>query len=272
MGSETFKSAGKLIGDLIDARVGGTTDGETYRNLGTVMLRELRTLVATSPKAVQYLDPLVKAGSQPNGLTIATLNYDLSIEHAAKEAGVPCTTGVENWLNFGKWNWVDNGIRLLKLHGSINWLWGDAEEKPGQMPQRVIYVPDDLKETPALPAIVFGQRGKLRAEGPFLGLLGELEGLLSSKRELIVIGYSFRDEHVNEIILRWLSETLERRITVVDPAWPDRFPLGPLQDFRAEMKTYLLPHEWQDESFPPRLKIMREKCSVALQELFQGSH
>lgn len=257
--------ARKLITDLIDARTGSAADGTTYRDLAAAMLSELRELVATTPKTIGYLAPLTETG-RTRGITIATLNYDLSIEQSAEVVGASWSTGVEGWLQTGRWNWPSEGIRLLKLHGSIDWAWAQTEDRIGQMPQRAIFLAHELEEHERRqPALVFGQRGKLRAEGPFLSLLGEFESLLSRANRLIIVGYSFRDEHVNEIVQRWTSEDIERTITVVDPHWPERF-FGPSNyEFRARMSHYLLPAYHED--FPPRLHVIRDTCSAALPHL-----
>lgn len=267
LSSPSFGSAGKLIADLIDARTGSSADGTTYGKLAATMLAQLRELVATTPKDVSYLAPLAEA-SRSNGLTIATLNYDLSIEQTAEAIGVQCTTGVESWLHAGRWEWPPDGIRLLKLHGSIDWIWADTQNRPGHMPQRAIFLEHELETNYQWqPALVFGQRGKLRAEGPFLSLLGELEALMGQARRLIVIGYSFRDDHVNEIIQRWASEDVARTITVVDPAWPEAFYGDARGEFRATMSRHLNPPEHGENQFAPRLHIIRNSCSTSLPDL-----
>lgn len=264
--SPSFGSAGKLITELIDSRTGSAADGETYRKLAGEMLAALRALVATTEKSVAYLSPLVQpARSRP--ITIATLNYDLSVEQVSVLEGVSCSTGVDSWLQTGRWSWPPAGVRLLKLHGSIDWTWGDAEELPGHLPQRRIFVTSEDDPPQGPPAIIFGQRGKLRAEGPFLSLLGELEAQMGEATRLVTIGYSFRDNHVNELIQRWLSEDGERTICVVDPAWPEWFPPGAPKDFRATLNRYLLPPDWRDTDFAPRLEVLRTRCSEALPTL-----
>jgi SIR2-like domain len=156
----------------------------------------------------------------------------------------------------------------LKLHGSIDWIWAETQDRQGHMPQRAIFLRDDLEGTGRdQPALVFGQRGKLRAEGPFLSLLGELETLMSDANRLIVIGYSFRDDHVNEIIQRWTSEDIRRTITVVDPRWPEGFYDAARYEFRATMSRHLIPRSEEAPEFAPRLTIVRDVCSKALPEL-----
>lgn len=275
-GSVSFGGVQKLITELIDSRTGSAANGATYRELASAMLAELRDLVGTTPKKTEYLTPLVKRGRRRSGLTVATLNYDLSIEQAAASLGVPCTTGVERWLETGRWDWPKGGIRLLKLHGSINWHWDKAKHVDGHLPREALCVvespqpeADDDEYGNRRPGVVFGHRGKVRAEGPFLGLLSEFEKLLGEIQRLVVIGYSFRDDHVNDVIQRWTLEDINRSIVVVDPNWPEEFSFYMRGDFKAMLDHYLLPPEWEDEqSFTPRLEVRREKCSKALPDLF----
>jgi hypothetical protein len=67
------------------------------------------------------------------------------------------------------------------------------------------------------PAVIFGQRNKLTAEGPFLKMFSVFQNQLAEADELIVIGYSFRDIHINESIADWFNYGSARKITVVDP-------------------------------------------------------
>jgi len=255
------------IVDLIDARTGSGATGETYRELAAVMLRELRALVATVPEASHYLEPLVRRGGVTGGLTIATLNYDLTIEQAASRLGVDCATGIENWLRVGRWDWPKDGIRLLKLHGSINWVWDRPINEDGHLPRRLMRVVADPQAEREAPAIVFGQRGKLRTEGPFLSLLAELDSLMAKAGRLVIVGYSFRDEHINELIQRWTLEDLERKIVVIDPGWPERFDYAMRDDFRMKLSHHLLPSGLVEHGFEPRLEIWRETCSAAAHNL-----
>jgi hypothetical protein len=267
----SFGGARELLVGLIDARTGSAADGKTYRDLATAMVDELRRMVATTAKQTAYLEPLARCAERDGGLTVATLNYDLSLEQAASSAQVPCSTGIGSWLDTGRWDWPDEGLRLLKLHGSIDWEWADVEYADGHLPRRALRVVDASNEHQGQPALVFGQRGKLRAEGPFLGLLAQMEALMSSAERLVVIGYSFRDDHVNELIQRWCQEDIARVILVVDPNWPEiPKPSGyPTSDFRTTLENYLVPWaEGEEQTFERRLFVQRERCSQALPSIF----
>ena len=259
----------KLITQLVRSVTTRTDTGRTYKELAERMLAELRALVATTPKRVQYLAPLVRQAGRSGGLTIATLNYDISVELAGESAGITADTGIDRWVTDGRWVWADRGVRLLKLHGSIDWVWETADHVEGQLPRRVLTVTEDPGDEYRPPVVVFGQREKLTAEGPFLSLLAEFEGQLSEASRLLAVGYSFRDDHVNELIRRWTAEDLSRRITVIDPGFPEgvrgwtREPT-----FREQLTRYLVPSGAVPDRFPARLNILREPASVALAKLF----
>jgi hypothetical protein len=271
-GSPSFGGAQQLITKLIDSRTGSAADGRTYRDLAKTMVNELRELVATTAKEVGYLSPLAQAARGPAGLTVVSLNYDLAVEQAAAAATTPLTTGIAGWLESGRWEWPNAGVRLLKLHGSIDWRWVPTDREEGYLPQRVLEVDDGIDRSGSRPAVVFGQRGKLQAAGPFLGLLAEFEKLLANAKRLVVIGYSFRDEHVNEVIARWTAESLERTLCVVDPHWPERFPLPRERDFRGQLQLYLSSYDAdQDVRGESRLEVRRETCAAALPFLFDSA-
>ena len=195
------------------------------------------------------------------GLTVATLNYDRSIEIAAQEAGVPLTTGLQDWLAVGAWIWGETGIRLLKLHGSIDWIRRERSSSDAQeLPRRDVVVAQtrDAGE----PAMVFGRGAELDAKGPFLGLLAQFEQLLSATARLVVIGYSFRDDHVNEVIRRWLTDEAGHRLTIVDPGWRDQaFPFD--RSFAAELEFFLKPRPGTPSATAEsRIRIVRESARM----------
>jgi hypothetical protein len=61
----------------------------------------------------------------------------------------------------------------------------------------------------------FGGANKLTAEGPFLALLSKFDEHLNQQRNLVVIGYSFRDPHINHCIVRWLERDPARSMTII---------------------------------------------------------
>ena len=254
------RSPAIVLGEFVDNWLGSRNPMAVYQSLASRLIELLRDLMKASPEAVDYLTPLVRAGMKTPGLTVATLNYDRTIEMAAEEADVAIDTGVKGWAELGEWRWDLSGIRLLKLHGSIDWGWSDTYGGNGRLRHRQI----ELDPEPSEPALVFGQRGKLKAEGPFLSLLGEFEKQLFSCNRLICVGYSFRDEHVNQILGKWTDADRDQLLVAVDPKWPDG-ETG--SDFREFVNNALrIPEDWPHHG--TTLDVLRVPCSEALTELF----
>jgi hypothetical protein len=116
--------------------------------------------------------------------------------------------------------------------------------------------------------LVFGSRNKLRPDGPFLSLLSEFEDQLSKSDRLIVVGYSFRDEHINEVIRRWTRDDKERTIALIDP---DPHEVPGRRDFRSTLIGDLNPWSPPQADAPPkRIEIRTEKASEAFAHLADG--
>lgn len=138
---------------------------------------------------------------------VFTPNYDLLTEQALETCRVPYFDGFVGSNNTffdvasieqdklpPRWS------RLWKLHGSINW-WrtpgGDVQRR-GRLPagadsgRQMIY-PSHLK---------YDQSRRL----PYLAMLDRLKAFLANGQAvLIACGYSFSDQHLNEVILQGLA-------------------------------------------------------------------
>ena len=198
-------------------------------------------LAVADPDRCEYLTPLLACSGTHAELTIATLNYDLTLETAAAAAGVEVSTGVEGWRQSGFASFPEGRIPLLKLHGSVDWpQFGDAPGvKLGYTAARPLREPADVGGSPrsSLPAMIMGQGNKLTTVGPFIDLLSHFNRSLQEADRLLVVGYSFRDPHVNELLRRWVNRH-DGPMMVLDPffpAAPDAPHWGP--DFRTSLFT-----------------------------------
>jgi hypothetical protein len=237
-----------------------SSDGEGYREVLGDVIRTLCSLMTVAPGSERYLAPLARAAHRPGGLTVATLNYDRSVEQACASEGASVHTGIAQWNATRSWDWPEEGLRLLKLHGSIDWQWRSTGGGGGHMPQLRTVEFDLAAGDNGSPALIFGGREKLVAEGPFLSLLREFETFLHDTDRLVIIGYSFRDAHVNEAIQHWTGQSPRRTIVVVDPHWPEDPDEG---TFQAVLLSSL-----NAPGLPPRVEIRREAASAALQQLY----
>ena len=205
---------------LIASQTGSNSSTKVFRELESELLSVLMQALQVEPERTTYLEGLITQEASP--VRIATLNYDLALETVARRMGKTIDTGIAQWQGGYDWEWEPAAdIQLLKLHGSIDWTIQNMANR-GQLPQPTILVKGTGSVDSrfrARPGLVFGARGKVRAEGPFLAMLQAFDLLLDQTDQLIVVGYSFRDEHINVAISRWVNSTVNPKLTVVDPAF-----------------------------------------------------
>ncbi len=162
------------------------------------------------------------------------LNYDLLIEKTAEELGIlvnngfmgftvrkfdPMVYNIDYHVKVPESNRpipLNKSINLFKLHGSISWF--ESEEV---LPYRVIekqpkfknrkgnimhIQPEDGKKRPDY--VIYPAYSKVRQsfDTPYSELFRQFTNILNLRNStLFVIGYSFSDDHVNNIIGNALS-------------------------------------------------------------------
>jgi hypothetical protein len=136
---------------------------------------------------------------------IFTTNYDLLMEQALEEEGCPYFDGfIGSRKAFFDLRAVEEEVvlharwaRLWKIHGSINWRLDEnrnviRSEKKDNNQSYLIY-PSHLK---------YDQSRKM----PYLAMLDRLKAfILSPSSALFLIGYSFSDDHINDVIVQSLK-------------------------------------------------------------------
>lgn len=165
---------------------------------------------------------------------IFTTNYDVFNEIALDSIGIPFTNGFngviercfnpavfrytlsqELGISSKKWTTVDSYIYLCKLHGSINWI----EEGSGLFPIKEKQSFEDITQSENRIMIYpTPQKTSSSFSAPYSDLFREFQSrLLQEQNVLICLGYSFGDEHVNNIIFRALTIPTFRLIILADP-------------------------------------------------------
>jgi len=140
-----------------------------------------------------------------NPVEIFTTNYDLLIEQAFEDIRIPFFDGFvgarqpffdSHAVEFN--NLPSRWARLWKIHGSINWWSFDdggykvcrTDAKKGGY---VVIHPSHLK---------YEQSRKM----PYLAMMDQLRKYLSTPSSvMIIIGYSFGDQHLNDVIIQSLQ-------------------------------------------------------------------
>lgn len=169
---------------------------------------------------LQYLEKLVDICDDEYCLDIFTLNYDLCIETAlTKFAKQKFENG---FSQDGGWRPTrfegnDCAIRLYKLHGSLDWV-EDRDYGVCSLEFPRHDAADDLAVVNPKPLLIFGTAHKLSPREPFLTLAHAFSQCVLHTSVLVIIGYSFGDDHVNEIIRQGVERNPRLRALVIGPS------------------------------------------------------
>jgi hypothetical protein len=225
------------------------------------MMLEGLTLIKDEKK-IEYLKPILNLARRHKRLVIATLNYDNGIELLSRVNGISCDTGIEGWTTKGIFEFPDDGIELIKLHGSVYWYWSKGvsmydERLPRSEIRFKTHFEEKLSTTVLVytPMVIFGQRNKLTTEGPFLDLLKEFDEQLQQTERLTVVGYSFRDSHINFYISKFLNR-YGGKIRIVDPSF---------ETSDVEYVKYLRDLQ---KNRPDQIEIIKKYAGDALKDLY----
>lgn len=171
----------------------------------------------------EYLNPLkefLQSYSTEMKLEIFTLNNDLVLETHFEEENSVYTGFVSNkWVGFEKENINENTlnasrINYYKLHGSIDWYrTTDGTVKKGEN-----YNEENIEITPFL---IFGHGAKIYTIDPFFSLLEYFKHALKKKKYFFVIGYSFFDPHINNLIFNELQSNKDKYLIIINPEITD---------------------------------------------------
>ncbi|AZI69766.1 SIR2 family protein [Cloacibacterium normanense] len=149
---------------------------------------------------------------------IFTTNYDLIIEKSLEASQIPYFDGfVGSYEPFFWQESIDqfvsrndltqNWIRLWKIHGSLSWFW---KIDPATKAQKIIRqgkiekIEDEKNELVIYPS---KEKYDSSKKQPFIAYFDRLKNyLLSGELLFIFSGYSFSDQHINEIIFNCLRQ------------------------------------------------------------------
>lgn len=168
---------------------------------------------------------------------VFTLNYDLTVEDACRNQGIPFTTGFgdNDTLSEGViawWNpslFAGRTVSLYKLHGSVN--WGELANRrtaPTKNSNEIVairrelfrqmyrpfsygkdrwlrYVPRSLRPEGfyvnafgSVRGMIFGVRDKSASYSPYIDMQLSFNEAIKKAMMLVVLGYGWQDEYLNE--------------------------------------------------------------------------
>jgi len=138
-----------------------------------------------------------------------------TVERRFNPANFRYSLGEQLDITSRKWTAAESFVYLCKLHGSVNWV----EDGRGLFPIRELQEPSAdagrlmIYPTPAKQAASFGS--------PYSDLFREFHSrLVREQSVLFVLGYSFGDDHVNNIIYQALTVPTFRLVAFASPTAP----------------------------------------------------
>lgn len=170
-------------------------------------------------------------------LNIFTTNYDLYSERAMDSLGIHYvngfTGGISKYFNptifnyalaekmdlsQSKWNVIDNFFYLYKIHGSVNWVENDDEGKLFKIQEIQDPTFDILENKPTVMIHPTPLKYNASLGSPYSDLFREFQKkLMQNNNILVTIGYSFSDEHINNLIFQAFTISSFRLIIIGEP-------------------------------------------------------
>ena len=171
-------------------------------------------------------------------LNIFTTNYDLYSERAMDSLGIHYvngfTGGISKYFNptifnyalaekmdlsQSKWNVIDNFFYLYKIHGSVNWVENDDEGKLFKIQEIQDPTFNTLKDKETVMIHPTPLKYNASLGSPYSDLFREFQKkLMQNNNILVTIGYSFSDEHINNLIFQAFTIPSFRLIIIGDPS------------------------------------------------------
>lgn len=163
-------------------------------------------------------------------LEVFTTNYDLLLEIAFEGVGTSFFDGFVGAVSpffVPECIDADSGknaedvypprawIRLWKLHGSVNW---QLIAGPAPAPDRICRATGASSPSGDTQLLIYPSREKYVQSQrlPFVVYMDRLRRFLQSGESLLlVIGYSFRDEHINEVVSQGLRSNTRLAVAVL---------------------------------------------------------
>jgi hypothetical protein len=182
--------------------------------LSEISKKEKKISLDTTKKILAWFNMQNKDTSKE----IFTTNYDMIFEKALELSEIPYFDGfvgsyepffwqesIDAFVN--KNDLTKNWVRLWKIHGSLNWFW---KENKGTGTMKIIRGNrHEVGSAHKNELVIYPSREKYISskKQPFVAYFDRLKSyLLNGELLFIFSGYSFSDQHINEIIFNCLRQ------------------------------------------------------------------
>lgn len=157
-------------------------------------------------------------------VNLFTLNYDLLIEKSAEEMGISLNNGFSGFhyrvfmpsifhqdFHINSPDGIKaqtKSMNLFKLHGSLSWRFDDSKPPYGITEQQYDFAENGEMKTILPECIIYPVQSKKKhsLDLPYSEMFRQfIEFVNKPSSTLLIMGYSFLDEHVNDIITNALT-------------------------------------------------------------------
>lgn len=238
---------------------------DAMSHLSTVVGQEVARLLSARETHPEYICKLRDFLLPRKRLKVFTLNYDCCVEDACAAAGIDVITGFNPVTK--KWDpsLFDKrrrGINLYKMHGSLRWF--EAQEHASSLTHIMELLPCEcnspnsppsgvIKVWPS-PELVLGPGTKIQSDDPFLTLYYEFHNSMHAAQCCVVIGYGYRDRHINSV----MDRAIDAGLTIVDV------------NCSAPNSTYLSCNNYHHLQLSARSALLDGRISSCLANLLSG--
>ena len=223
----------RRIREITDGRIDRDflgVDGDCAKNLDVEICKKIYTLISDKEVEADLRVPKkflawLNMQNRDYSKEIFTTNYDLIIEKSLENIRVPYFDGfvgsyepffwqesVERLIR--KNDLTQNWIRLWKIHGSLSWFWKENASSKSHKVIRQGKIENIAGEKNEIVIYPSKEKYDSSRRQPFLVYFDRLKNyLLSGELLFIFSGYSFLDQHINEIIFNCLRQN--NRLNVI---------------------------------------------------------
>lgn len=176
----------------------------------------IKERVVVDASNIAYLEPLRGFIDVFRPLNIFSVNYDTAIEVFCAEHKLKYRDGFDEAWNPKVFDDPDLDVRLFKLHGSVTWYRSDRG--------RFLKIPALFKDSSV--ELITKERAELLMlypaqkfgyVEPLFELMLQMKQRLGDCGTLVVVGYSFRDEHIRRIFWDIARERPGFHMVLIDP-------------------------------------------------------
>lgn len=224
------KYASVVVGDPDEEQLKGLIG-----NLKTAIRENcLLNFKAKKEPHLGFLRKLISRKSNLPRVEVFTTNYDTLFEQAAKAANIVVIDGFSFSMprefagrNFdldivnrarsrikGEESFIPNVIHLLKLHGSVDWV---MDEK-----RNVVMQCDCEDNDNALMVYPSADKYAASYDQPYFEMMSRFQtAVRRDELLLIVVGFGFRDKHINNVVVEAAKQNPSCHLLIVDYSGKD---------------------------------------------------